>query len=133
MRPYIDARGPLRTAHIISEAFAAWLREDGGENLVRSAHLLGGPTWAARAQDVVDDVAAGAPPASHLAELRALRRLLHLEFVDDLDSTEAACFAAIDPDDPRADAARICAEALDRGVRTLVAFGSAASGFEEAA
>ena len=122
----------LRNARI-ADAFTAWLRED-GDRLVEAAELLGGPEWAARARDVLSDVVAGALPADRLAELRALRRLLRLELVDDLASAEAAFFAAVDPDDPRADAARLCAEALDRGVAALVALrGSAASFFEEAA
>ena len=122
----------LRNAHV-AESFAAWLRED-GERLVEAAELLGGPKWAARALVVVNDVVAGALPADRLADLRALRRLLRLEFIDDPASAEAAFFAAVDPDDPRADAARLWAEGLDRGVAALVApGGSAASRIEETA
>jgi hypothetical protein len=81
----------------------------------------------------VDDVAAGASPAAHVAELRALRRLLQLQFVDDLASDEAWRFVEIDTDDPRADAARLCAEVRDGGVRALSALASAEPALADAA
>ena len=59
--------------------------------------------------------------AARRSELRVLRKLLFLEYTADLGSEEARRFAGIDPDDPRADDARLCAEVLDRGVRALEA------------
>jgi hypothetical protein len=48
-----------------------------------------------------------------------LADLLSLRFVDDPYSPEALRFAAINPDHPRADAARRCAERLEQGVALL--------------
>jgi hypothetical protein len=96
----IEARimaGHARTA----AAFAVWLRNGGGDDLVQAADLL--------------------EPSDHLSELRALRSLLQLERADVLGSLEALLFALLDPDDPRADDARICAEAVARGVAALEA------------
>ena len=67
----------------------------------------------------------GAEPVDFYPELEALRRLLNLELTDDVTSLEALFFAAVHPDDPRADDARICAEALQRGVVALEALGRA--------
>jgi hypothetical protein len=50
-----------------------------------------------------------------------LHHLLHLDLAQDLKSQEALCFARLHPDDPRADVARRCAEAMSRGVRALEA------------
>jgi hypothetical protein len=119
MRHLTDAQALLRHARLAS-GFRSWLIED-GERLVAAADLLGGPQWAIRAAEVVEAVARGVDPAKHLSDLRDLRRLLWLEAADDLEALEAQYFASIDPDDPRADDARICAEAIDRGVRAISA------------
>ena len=124
MQIIIDARtmtGPARTA----AAFAAWLREGGGDALVRAADLLGGPEWSERAAAVATAIAQGDEPSGHMAELRALRRLLWLDRADAPGSVEAALLVSIHPDDPRADEARICAEALARGVVALEALARA--------
>ena len=60
-----------------------------------------------------------------LPDLRALRRLMCLELADDLDALEMRLVVDIHPDDPRAENARICTEALDRAVRALGALGAA--------
>jgi hypothetical protein len=54
-------------------------------------------------------------------ELARLARLLRLELADDLWRPEAARFAALHPDDPRATEAMYCAEAVSRGGRALEA------------
>lgn len=119
MQHLIDARALLRHADV-ANAFADWLR-DCGDDLIDAAALLGGPKWAARAARVVDAISAHRDPTGSLQDLRALRRLLNLELVDELTSVEAGRFAAIHPDDPRADSARLCAEALERGVNAVEA------------
>lgn len=100
--------------------FLAWLRRE-GESLVSAAAILGGVSWADRAQALVTSARSGHDVAARRGELVALRRLLSLELTTDLCSEEALRFSRIHPDDPRADAARACAEALDRGVRALEA------------
>jgi hypothetical protein len=120
MKPFPNLWGSHPATQISTE-FSTWLRTDGA-SLVASAELLGGPDCATRAQKVMDDLLAGMPAAARLADLRALLRSLTLEFVDDLFSVEAASFAAILPDDPRADRARLCAETLER---VVTAFGDA--------
>jgi hypothetical protein len=100
--------------------FLGWLRKE-GDSLIAAAMLLGGSSWANRARAVVANARDGHDIAARRQDLDALRRLLHLELVDDIDSAEARRFAAIHPDDPRADQARLCAETLDRGMRALEA------------
>ena len=74
---------------------------------------------------MAEAIADGAEPADLVLELEGLRRLLSLDFTDDIMSDEALFFAAVHPDDPRADDARICAEALQRGVASLEVLGRA--------
>ena len=100
--------------------FASWLHTD-GEQLVNAADNLGGPKWAKRAQAVVEAVQTGQDLTAWRRELRALRQLLRLDLVNNLASEEARRFASIHPDDPRADEARRCVEALDRGIRAIEA------------
>ncbi|MFC2970181.1 hypothetical protein [Acidimangrovimonas pyrenivorans] len=100
--------------------FLGWLRKE-GDSLIAAATLLGGHKWSKRAHIVVACARAGHDITARRQELDALRRLLNLELVDDIESEEAARFTAIHPDDPRADEARLCAEALDRGIRALEA------------
>lgn len=107
----------LRCAQLAA-AFEAWLREQ-GDSLIAAADLLGGPAWKARAADVVAAIADGAPAIDVLGELKQLRRLLTLECVDDPFCEEAIRFSMVHPDDERADEARICAEALETGVKAL--------------
>ena len=123
MRHTIDMRSLLRHA-AVAEAFATWLREN-ADHLVKAADLLGGWEWAARAEAVAEAIAESAEPADLFLELEGLRRLLSLDFTDDVTSDEALFFAAVHPDDPRADDARICAEALQRGVASLEVLGQA--------
>lgn len=120
MQALIEARTIAGHARIAA-AFAAWLRGEGGEELVDSAELLGGPGWSRRARAIVSAITAGSPPADHLPELKALLCLLQLKHADRLVSLEAVLFAAVHPDDPRADTARISAEALARGIASLEA------------
>lgn len=123
MRHTNDMRALLRHA-AVADAFATWLRES-ADHLVEAADLLGGSEWAARAEAVAEAIADGAEPADLFPELEGLRRLLNLELTDDVTSLEALFFATVHPDDPRADDARICAEALQRGVVALEALGQA--------
>src|SRR6056297_2335066 len=104
----------------IADAFRHWLCHD-GDTLVASADLLGGSTWALRASAVVDCAREGGDLHTHRRTLARLAQLLRLEFVDDLSRPEAARFAALHPDDPRATEAMSCAEAVSRGGRALEA------------
>ncbi|EAQ04646.1 hypothetical protein OB2597_05170 [Pseudooceanicola batsensis HTCC2597] len=113
-------RATLRAAEQRGE-FVAWLRAD-FNRLVAAADLLGGEPWTRRAGVVAEAMASGASPEVVEEELIELHRLLTLEFADDIESDEAARFAAVHPDDPIADDARVCAEALERGLQALRAF-----------
>ncbi len=111
------ARATLRAAQT-AFAFSDWLR-DGGNHLAASADLLGGRKWRNRANVVIAAVMDGAPLTGLVDDLADLHKLLTLEFTDDLDSDEAALFFSVHPDDPRADEARLCAEALERGLAAI--------------
>lgn len=130
MRHITEARPLLRHARTADE-FRAWIHD--GDQLVAAADLLGGADWSARAAAVVEVVRAGSEPAEHLIDLQALRRLLSLELVDDIGSPEAVRFATLHPDDPRADDARLCAEALERGLEAVAALERAAVPHREVA
>ena len=104
----------------IADAFRHWLCHD-GDTLVASAGLLGGPKWARRASAIVDCARQGGDLHTHRQTLARLAKLLRLEFVDDLSRPEAARFAALHPDDPRATDAMVCADAVLRGRRALEA------------
>lgn len=104
----------------IADAFMTWLRDQIDE-LCDAAELLGGAGWRSRAAAVIEQARRGVDPVSNLGQMRVLRRLLHLGYVDVPGSDEAWRFAAIHPDDPRADNARLCAEALDRGIGAIEA------------
>ena len=70
--------------------------------LEAAAQLLGGQRWSGRVRQLCVDVSDGSLPSrACLRELKALLGLLRLESVYDLTSEEAACFAMIDPTDPR--------------------------------
>lgn len=106
----------LRSTMIAAE-IQDWLSTSGAEELLDAVELLGGPTWQTTAQRIIaaarnDDL------ALHLPQLRRLRQLLLLELVDTCAEL-AFRFFSVHPDDPRADNARRCAEALDRGIRAL--------------
>ncbi|SER47967.1 hypothetical protein SAMN04490244_101199 [Tranquillimonas rosea] len=119
-----DMRASLRAAEQRRE-FIAWLRAD-ADRLVSSAELLGGKDWETRSRAVAEAMARGDVPEAVEEELKDLHRLLTLEFTDDIESEESARFAALHPDDPRADDARLCAEALERGIDALRAFAAVA-------
>ncbi|EAQ04581.1 hypothetical protein OG2516_01526 [Oceanicola granulosus HTCC2516] len=121
-----DMRATLLAAEIRRQ-FIAWLKAD-GDRLVAAADLLGGAPWAAKAQSAIDALADQSKPEEIEDDLIALHRLLMLDFTDDLDSPEAICFIGLHPDDPRADDARLCAEALERGLKALRACAAAAIG-----
>jgi hypothetical protein len=104
----------------IACAFRRWLRED-GDTLVAAADLLGGPKWARHASAVVTCARNGGDLQTRRRDLARLARLLRLELVDDLSRPEAARFAALHPDDPRATEAMSCAEAVSRGGPALEA------------
>lgn len=119
----LDAQALHRLAWI-ADAFGDWLRAD-PDRLIDAATLLGGPDWARRAVRVVEAHDAGTCATTLLPDLEALRRLLTLELTDDPWSLEAGYFAMVHPDDPRADEARLCAEALERGVAALTGLATA--------
>lgn len=112
-----SARATLRAAQTAT-AFTNWLRDD-GDPLATAADLLGSTKWRNRADAILAAVKNGVPPSNLIDELSELHKLLTLEFVDDIGSHEAALFFAINPDDPRADQARLCAEALERGLAAM--------------
>ncbi|MRU14938.1 hypothetical protein FDP25_05780 [Roseovarius sp. A21] len=119
MKHTTDIRVLLRHINRASE-FLRWLQAD-GDHLIASAYLLGGPNWAQRARSVVKAAREGRDLSARRVALKGLQHLLHLDLVQDLKSQEALCFARLHPDDPRADVARQCAEAMSRGVRALEA------------
>lgn len=119
MKHIPEIRALLRHMHTTSE-FLRWLREE-GDSLVASADLLGGPNWARRARSVVKAAREGRDLSERRVALADLNRLLHLDLVQDVESPEGLRFARLHPDDPRADVARRCAEAISRGVRALEA------------
>lgn len=100
------------------DEFSTWLA-DNPEELEDAARLLGGAKWAALAYRVIMAVRSGAGLAAVLPELRRLVGLLTLQCADDLSSDEARRFMSVHPDDPRADNARRCAEAVQRGIAAL--------------
>ena len=112
-----DMRTALQAANTRRE-FATWLLSDAAR-LASAARLLGGEYWERRAARVAEAIAKAAEPEEVETDLRALHRLLTLDFTDDLNSPEAALFFDVDPDDPCADNARMCAEALERGLEAL--------------
>jgi len=114
-----DINSLLRNTEIAC-AFRRWLRED-GDTLVAAAELLGGPKWARHASAVVTCARNGGDLQTRRRQLARLARLLRLELVDDLSQPEAARFAVLHPDDPRAINALICADAVSRGRRALEA------------
>lgn len=122
-RQYADAETGthVNTAEaVISQVHRALVGLDGhGDDLVDAADLLGGPHWAATAARLIAAVKDGTDPAELLPTLRKLNRLLSLHYAEDLFSEEARRFMQIHPDDPRADNARICAEAVEGGLRAL--------------
>ena len=120
-----NMRATLRAAQT-AESFADWLSEH-GDQMVAAAELLGGQAWRDRAESVRVAVSGGGPLVELISELSDLYQLLSLEFTDDLDSVEAALFFAVHPDDPRADEARLCAEALERGLAALAIVAGASS------
>jgi hypothetical protein len=120
-----NMRATLRAAQT-AESFADWLRDD-GDQMLAAAELLGGQAWRDRADAVRVAVSGGVPLVELISELSDLYQLLSLEFTDDLDSVEAALFFAVHPDDPRADEARLCAEALEQGLSALAIVAGASS------
>ena len=116
-------RATLRAAQIAA-AFSDWLRDD-GDHLTEAADLLGGTKWKNRADAVIAGVKNGVSPANLVDDLSNLYRLLTLKFTYDLDSDEAALFMSLHPDDPRADDARLCAEALERGLIAIATVAAA--------
>ncbi|MDO5704917.1 MAG: hypothetical protein Q4G49_07565 [Paracoccus sp. (in: a-proteobacteria)] len=108
----------LVRAALTLEAFTLWLA-DSGDDLVDAVDLLGGPVWLPIALRVVHAAEDGDDISSLTADMRRLHQLLHLEFADRWDTEEARRFMSVNPDDPRADNARRCADAIERGLRAL--------------
>lgn len=107
----------LQAAQTLSD-FRDWVA-DSADELLDAVDLLGGPAWLPVALRAVHTAENGEDLAALLPDLRRLSRLLRLEFADRLGSEEARRFLRIHPDDPRADSARLCAEAVDRGLQAL--------------
>ncbi|MGX9854566.1 hypothetical protein ACR03S_03845 [Limimaricola variabilis] len=124
-------RATIRAAHTV-DGFQDWLRAE-GHSLVAAAELLGGKKWRASARSVVASVSQNIALIELYDDISELYRLLSLEFTDDLDSEEAELFFAIHPDDPRADEARLCKEALERGLHAMRRLGKASDRATEAA
>ncbi|MDW3118004.1 hypothetical protein [Roseovarius sp.] len=119
MRHESNINSLLRNTEIACE-FERWLRE-GGDTLVDAAELLGGSAWSRRAIAVVDCARNAGDLHARRRDLALLARLLRLEFADEPWRPEAIRFAALHPDDPRAEAAMYCADAVSRGSRALEA------------
>ena len=122
MRNLLSATELLHHADA-AEAFRSWLAD--GDSLVAACRLLGGPRWSRQAAAVVDSIRLGSAPVELLRDLLLFQKLLSLELADEPWSTEAALLAAIHPDDPRANDARLAAEALDRGIEAVSALARA--------
>ncbi|WP_424934431.1 hypothetical protein [Amaricoccus macauensis] len=101
--------------------FAAWLREEGGPNLVETAALFGGPHWGSRADALIQLVTEGAEPLEHIQDLRALRDFLHDALGGGLPvaSVEDGDIDFLEPDDPKVICALECLTTLDQGVTAL--------------
>ncbi|MCP1169380.1 hypothetical protein [Limimaricola litoreus] len=110
-------RAALQAAKLRQE-FLDWLRAD-ADKLVSAVQLLGGDRWEERAASFIDAITFGAEPEDLEADLSDLHCLLTLEYVDDLCAPEAQFFLVVHPDDPCADDARLCAEALGRGLEAM--------------
>ena len=113
---YLALSNTVRSASIAMD-FQDWLSTSGGDELLNAVELLGGPAWQTTARRAIG-AARNDELVRHLPQLRRLRQLLQLDLVDTCDEL-AGRFSAVNPDDPRADNARRCAEALDRGIRAL--------------
>lgn len=110
-------RSLMQTA-CVAASFHDWLCTE-GEELIDAAELLGGDPWRGRAEDLVQAVVDGEPVGDLHDEIAALHDLLTLDPMDDPFCCEALRFMEIDPDDPRATGAMLCAEALERGLNAL--------------
>ena len=76
--------------------------------LLCAAELLGGSAAARRCARLLAEIGAAVGLTRRMRrELWWLHGLLMLENVNDIESEESACFAAIDPEDPRV--AEVCA------------------------
>ncbi|MDO5632528.1 MAG: hypothetical protein Q4G22_11915 [Paracoccus sp. (in: a-proteobacteria)] len=117
MHNFTNAPVLFRTTQTIP-AFMEWLCSS-SDDLIDTADLLGGPKWVILAQGTVSAARDVQRLHASLPHLRKLHRLLTLQYVDDIDSDEARRFMMLHPDDPRADNARRCAEALERGIAAL--------------
>lgn len=109
--------GLLHCATIVV-TFEQWVR-DAADDIVAAATLLGGGQARAKAERVVRAVRSGTPVNDLVRDLRTLHRIVSLEAADDPFSEAAMRMMAIHPDDPRADVARRCAEALDTGLHAI--------------
>lgn len=71
------------------------------EALQNASFVLGGMPALNRAQRLIDDLRTSQVVTRRLEfELVALHKLLTLQYLDDPDSIEAACFAELDPSSP---------------------------------
>jgi|GEM_PF-1482435 len=118
-KPNININALLRHTNKAND-FVRWLSED-GDALVAAADLLGGKIWAAMATEVVISARKGGNVVARRNTLIALRRLLQGDCARFLEGDEAWRFASLHPDDSKATAAMLCAEALDGGLRAFEA------------
>lgn len=112
-----DTTNLLHAAKALQQ-FMDWL-VNAGDDLLDAADLLGGRKWLAAALRIIHAAENNEDLLRFLPELRQLNRLLSLELADNLNSEEARRFLRVHPDNPRANNARICAEAVDKGIRAL--------------
>ena len=106
-------------AEQLRQGFIRWLRGD-ADRLISAAQHLGGDFWENRAAEIVDAVASGTEPEELDAELTDLLRLLALKRAGGVDSA----WMAPHPDAPLAADLQLCAEALERGLAAMRAYGA---------
>ncbi|ETX15518.1 hypothetical protein OCH239_13770 [Roseivivax halodurans JCM 10272] len=88
--------------------------QDKGPDFMTAAEILGGPAALRRCARVFSDIkTAGTLSRRMKRELVWLHRLLTLDLGGDPVSMDAACFAAIEPDDPRVHGICRAADFLD--------------------
>ena len=97
-------------------------------SLISAAELLGGAAGGRRCARLLGELSNACAMSRRLrSELDWLHGLLTLERVHDFGGEEAACFALIDPTDPRVDEVCLLSEVLGEQLEALPAPRSTAS------
>lgn len=110
------------TAAVEAEVALASFALRHAEALISAAGQLGAAPAVRRTARLLRDLLDTPPLTRHLrAELIALHGLLSLEGVDDLDSLEAGCFAALDPASPIVEEICLLTNALHDHLAALAA------------